>query len=65
MFVVLVALGVVLIALGAIVLISFSDRPEASVKLLGVQVSSAGAGVPLVVLGVLVIVFAVFRSTGS
>ena len=55
-------LGVALIALGGVVLMLFPDRPGGEVRLLGLEVSSVGAGLPLIALGVvLVAVAAVFR----
>jgi hypothetical protein len=47
---------------GGIVLLRYSDRPGASLKWLGVELSSTGAGLPLVALGVGCILFAVLRS---
>jgi hypothetical protein len=55
---VLLVLGVVLVALGALVLLRFPDRPGGVVRLMGLQVSSVGAGLPLIALGVLVSVIA-------
>ncbi len=59
MLVLLAALGIALVALGALILLRFPDRPGGEVRLLGLEVSSVGAGLPLVALGVLVIVLAV------
>jgi hypothetical protein len=50
----LIVLGVALVALGALVLLRFPDRPGGEIRLLGLQVSSIGAGLPLIALGVLV-----------
>jgi hypothetical protein len=52
MTLVLLAVGLALIVFGAIVLVRFSDRPGGTVKWLGVEISSAGAGLPLVGLGI-------------
>jgi hypothetical protein len=48
-------LGVALVALGAVVLLRFPDRPGGRVRLLGLEVSSLGAGLPVIALGVLVV----------
>jgi hypothetical protein len=48
-------LGVVLITLGGVVLLLFPDRPGGEVQLLGFQVSSVGAGLPLIALGVVLV----------
>jgi hypothetical protein len=61
MFVPLVLLGVVLIVFGAFVLLRYSDRPGATVKWLGAELSSNGAGLPLIMLGVGCIAFAAIR----
>jgi hypothetical protein len=61
MFVPLVLLGVVLIVFGAFVLLRYSDRPGATVKWLGAELSSNGAGLPLIMLGVGCIAFAALR----
>lgn len=44
--------GVALTAFGALVLLRFPDRPGGKMVFRGVEVSSAGAGLPLIVLGV-------------
>jgi hypothetical protein len=49
---ILVGAGVLLIVFGGIVLLRFADRPGGSVKLLSIEVTSAGAGLPLIALGV-------------
>jgi hypothetical protein len=48
----LLALGVGLVLFGAIVLIRYSDRPGGTLKWLGLEVSSKGAGLPLIALGI-------------
>src|SRR4051794_8104467 len=63
MSLVLVAAGCALLLFGGVVLLRYSDRPGASIKWLGVEVSSAGAGLPLVALGVGCILFAVLRNS--
>jgi hypothetical protein len=52
MMMTLAVMGAALIIFGAIVLVKFSDRPGGSIKALGAEVSSAGAGLPLIALGV-------------
>jgi len=54
----LAVLGIALVALGALVLQRFPDRPGGEVRLLGLRVNSIGAGLPLIALGVLVSVVA-------
>ncbi|MGH2918198.1 MAG: hypothetical protein ACRDLS_06305 [Solirubrobacteraceae bacterium] len=61
----LVVLGFALVALGALVLVRFPDRPGGEVRLLGLRVSSIGAGLPLVALGVLVSVVAATHRGGD
>jgi len=50
--------GVALVVLGALVLLRFPDRPGGRVRLMGLEVNSVGAGLPLVALGVLAVVTA-------
>jgi hypothetical protein len=57
--VLLAALGVALVALGALVLLRFPDRPGGDLRLLGLEVSSIGAGLPVIALGALLVVVAV------
>jgi hypothetical protein len=54
--VVLVVVGVALVVFGALVLLRFPDRPGGRLAWHGVEVSSVGAGLPLIVLGVVAIV---------
>lgn len=61
MAVLLAGLGIALVALGALVLLRYPDRPGGNVRLLGLEVSSVGAGLPLVALGVLAITITVVR----
>jgi len=61
MFIALISLGLLLIAFGAIVLVRYSDRPGGTIKFLGLEVTSNGAGLPLVALGVACIIFAASR----
>lgn len=44
MVLLLAAVGVVLVGLGALILLRFPDRPGGSVRFLGMEVSSIGAG---------------------
>jgi hypothetical protein len=63
---VLIVVGVALIVFGAYVLLRHSDRPGGTLKWFGFELSSAGAGLPLVALGLGCILFAaVGRSGGS
>ncbi|MDB4890804.1 MAG: hypothetical protein JWL61_2659 [Gemmatimonadetes bacterium] len=57
----LLVIGVALGAFGALVLLKYSDSPGGSIKWLGAEVSSKGAGLPLIALGVACIVFAATR----
>jgi hypothetical protein len=61
MFTTLLLLGIALLAFGALVLLKYSDRPGGTIKSFGVEVSSAGAGLPLIALGVGFIAFAAVR----
>jgi hypothetical protein len=62
---ILLALGLGLIAFGAIVLLRYSDRPGGTVKWLGLELSSAGAGLPLIALGIGCIVLVVLRGPAA
>jgi hypothetical protein len=55
---VLVIVGIALVGLGALVLLKFPDRPGGKVAWHGFEVSSVGAGLPLIVLGVVAIAIA-------
>jgi hypothetical protein len=55
--------GVALVVFGAFVLVRFPDRPGGRLVWHGVEVSSVGAGFPLIVLGVVAIAIAA-RSLG-
>lgn len=55
---VLVIVGITLVALGALVLLKFPDRPGGKVAWHGFEVNSVGAGLPLIVLGVVAIAIA-------
>lgn len=55
----LLALGLALVGFGAVVLLRFADRPGATLKWMGLELSSKGAGLPLIGLGVVCVVLAV------
>jgi hypothetical protein len=61
MLILLAGVGVVLVGLGVLVLLRFPDRPGGSVAFLGMEVSSIGAGLPLIALGVLAVVVTVMQ----
>lgn len=55
----LALLGAALVVFGAVVLLLFPDRPGGNIGFRGLNVSSTGAGLPLIVLGVALVVTAV------
>jgi hypothetical protein len=57
----LLAIGVGLILFGAVVLLRYSDRPGGTFRGLGMEISSKGAGLPLIALGIGFIAFTVVR----
>lgn len=57
----LAAVGVGVIVLGAIVLLLMPDRPGGTIGWAGVQVNSAGAGMPLIVVGIVAVAVGVGR----
>lgn len=59
MWMALLALGVILIVFGAVILLRYSDRPGGTIKWMGAEVSSTGAGLPLIALGVACVIFGV------
>jgi hypothetical protein len=61
----LLAIGVGLILFGAVVLLRYSDRPGGTLRWLGLEVSSKGAGLPLIVLGIGCIAFAVAHPSAA
>jgi hypothetical protein len=65
MVLLLAAVGVVLVGLGALILLRFPDRPGGSVGFLGMEVSSIGAGLPVIALGLLAVVLAVEQQRGD
>src|SRR3954465_4574756 len=65
MLIVLAVVGVVLVGLGAVVLLRFPDRPGGTVRFLDMEVSSIGAGLPLIALGVLAVVVTVMQQRAN
>lgn len=59
--VVLLIVGVALIIFGAFVLLRFADRPGGEFEFQGIRVHSVGAGLPLIVLGVVAVVLAALQ----
>lgn len=55
---VLVIVGIAVVVLGALILLLFPDRPGGKIAWHGAEVSSIGAGLPLVVVGIAAIVIA-------
>jgi hypothetical protein len=47
----LIGVGVVVLVFGALVLLRFPDKPGGKISIAGLHVSSAGAGLPVMVLG--------------
>jgi hypothetical protein len=62
---VLLIAGVGLVVFGAFVLLRFPDRPGGTIRWHGVEVSSVGGGLPLIVLGVVAIATATLRGPGE
>jgi hypothetical protein len=62
---VLLIAGVALVVFGAFVLLRFPDRPGGAISWHGIEVSSVGGGLPLIVLGVVAIAIASFRGPGG
>lgn len=58
MQVALLIVGIGLVVFGGLVLLRFPDRPGGTLSFRGARVDSVGAGLPLVVLGVVLLVFA-------
>lgn len=56
MLLLVATLGLVVAGFGGLVLLRFPDRPGGQVRLLGIEVSSVGAGLPLIVFGVAITV---------
>lgn len=55
---VLLVIGIVLVIFGALVLVKFPDKAGGKITWLGVEISSTGAGLPLIVLGVVTMTLA-------
>lgn len=55
---VLLGVGFALLIFGAVVLLKYSDRPGGRVRIASWEVDSLGAGLPLIVIGVLVVALA-------
>jgi hypothetical protein len=62
---ILSVVGVALVAFGLLVLLKFPDRPGGKVALGKAEVSSTGAGLPLVVVGVVCLVLGVRGARGT
>jgi hypothetical protein len=60
--IVLIVVGVVLLGFGAFVLLRFPDRPGGNLTFRGITVSSKGAGLPIIVLGLAAVVVAVITA---
>jgi hypothetical protein len=52
MLIIVIVIGVALIVFGAFILVRYADRPGGTLKWLGLEVSSTGAGLPLIALGI-------------
>jgi hypothetical protein len=52
---VLLVVGVAVVVLGALILLLFPDRPGGRIAWQGIEVSSIGAGLPLIVVGIVAI----------
>ncbi len=63
--VVLVGIGLALVAFGALVLLRFPDRPGGRLRFGGMEVSSVGAGLPLVALGVAAVAVGVLHQPST
>jgi hypothetical protein len=62
-FVALVTIGVLLIVFGGLVLLLFPDRPGGQFEFRGAVVQSVGAGLPLIVLGVVTVIIGATQSS--
>ena len=54
--IIMMIVGIALVIFGAVVLLKFPNRPGGKIVLGGIETSSMGAGLPLIVLGVICIV---------
>jgi hypothetical protein len=62
---VLLIAGVTLVVFGAVVLLRFPDRPGGTISWHGIEVSSVGGGLPLIVVGIVAIAIASVRGPGG
>ena len=60
-FLLLTVTGAALAVFGAVVLIRFPDRPGGRIAWRGLEISSTGAGLPIVVIGVGCLLLAALR----
>jgi hypothetical protein len=60
-FGILTATGALLAVFGAVVLIKFPDRPGGRIAWRGLEISSTGAGLPMIVIGVGCLLLAALR----
>lgn len=65
MLILLVALGVVVAAFGGLILLRFPESPGGTVRTPVGEVSSIGAGLPLIAIGVAVVAIAVLTNVGD
>ena len=65
MTIVLILVGVALVAFGGFVLVRHGERPGGSLKWLGLELSSTGAGLPVIALGIGCIIFAATLGGGG
>jgi hypothetical protein len=61
---ILLVIGVVLVVFGGLVLLLFPDRPGGKLGWQGFEVSSVGAGLPVIVVGVVAVGFAALHGNG-
>lgn len=61
----LIAVGIAVAVFGALVLLRFPDRPGGKIAWQGLEVSSVGAGLPLIALGVALVAVASFQGGGG
>lgn len=61
----LVTVGVLLIVFGGLVLLRFPDRPGGEFEFRGVRIQSVGAGLPLIVLGVVAVALAALQGVAE
>jgi hypothetical protein len=61
----LVTIGILLIVFGGLVLLRFPDRPGGVFEFRGVRVQSVGAGLPLIVLGLVAVILAALQGVAK